>query len=156
MLNSPKCFVYKHFGGFRWLWQNLEFHENRCQNGSKKTSQNRWLGDQGSDFWGFGRVFEGSDFWWIFDRQKICEILRFWQLRVGQMQKVGFCWEGRRIGRGPSEVRSLQKSEWRSDTPLTPLGETGAADLIASALPADASQNMNILKIWKQMKICKV
>ena len=32
----PKYFIYKHFVGFRWLWQNREFHENLCQNGSHK------------------------------------------------------------------------------------------------------------------------
>ena len=83
VLDTPKCFVYKHFGGFRRLWQNLEFQENPCPNGSQKSSQNRPLGDQGFNFWGFGRVFEGSDFWWIFDRPKVCEILRVWHLRVG-------------------------------------------------------------------------
>ena len=37
MLNPPKCFVYRHFGGFRWLWTNREFHENRCQTCHQKS-----------------------------------------------------------------------------------------------------------------------
>ena len=57
VLNPPKCFIYKHFGGFRWLWQSRKFHENLYQDEPQKSSQNRRLGDQGSDFSGFGACF---------------------------------------------------------------------------------------------------
>ena len=67
VLNSPKCFISKHFGGFRWLWQNREFHENLWPNGSQKSSPNRRLGDQGSDFWGFWPCFEDCDLLMIFE-----------------------------------------------------------------------------------------
>ena len=39
--------------------------ENLCPNGPQKSSQNRHLGDQGSDFWGFWQCFEECDFWWV-------------------------------------------------------------------------------------------
>ena len=34
-LSPPKCFIYKHFGGFRPLRTNRRFHEHRCQNVTK-------------------------------------------------------------------------------------------------------------------------
>ena len=37
----------------------------------QKSSQNRRLGDQGSDFWGFWQCFEECDFWWFLRWAKI-------------------------------------------------------------------------------------
>ena len=55
-------------------WLQLSFHtpctpgrgaadEKAMPKWIQKRAQNRGLGDQGSDFWGFGRVFEEFDFW---------------------------------------------------------------------------------------------
>ena len=49
-----------------------------------KVSTKSTFGRSGSDFWGFGCVFEGSDFRWIFDRQKVSEKSDIWRPKVGK------------------------------------------------------------------------
>ena len=65
VLNPPKCFVWRHSGGWHILWQNRKFNEKVMPKWSQKSSQNRHLGDQGSNFWGFWRCFEECVFLWF-------------------------------------------------------------------------------------------
>ena len=67
----------------------------------QKRAQNRGLGDQGSDFWGFGRVFEESDFWWVFDRRKVG--LKSTKIATWSGQK-GVWTKGRRDEAVPAEA----------------------------------------------------
>ena len=62
VLNPPRCFKYKHFGGFRKLRQNREFYQQSIAKWLPKWVRNRYLGAQWGAFSDFGRFFEGSDF----------------------------------------------------------------------------------------------
>ena len=69
MLNPPKCFIYKHLGGFRRLCINPDFMENGCQNGSKNYPEIDIL-ELG------GPIFEILGGFWrmqIFDEFLICK-----------------------------------------------------------------------------------
>ena len=110
-----------------------------CQNTPQKRAQNRGLGDQGSDFWGFGRVFEESDFWWVFERRKVglkSTKLAAWGGHGANARRFGAGSAGRAVatggfwsltGTGKSLTMRLER----------PAPRRGAADLKGSALPAD-------------------
>ena len=94
VLNPPRCFIYKHFGGFRWLWQNREFHENLCQNLHQKWAQNRCLGDQGPTFEVLDAFLRSLIFNEFSIGKKSANNLRFFALMGGQMHFKTFRWVG--------------------------------------------------------------
>ena len=125
----------------------------------QKRAQNRGLGDQGSDFWGFGRVFEESDFLWVFDRRK-----------VGLKSTRLVAWGGhganaRRFEEGSAAEavasrgfwsltgtgRSLQKA---SRTPCSPQGGRRISRLKPHAADPQNIKNANIQQM-SRMKIAK-
>ena len=81
--------------------KTMNFMRIPCQNGHQNWGQNRGLGDQGSDFWGFGKVFEESDFWWVFDRRKVG--LKSTKIATWSGQK-GVWTKGRRDEAVPAEA----------------------------------------------------
>ena len=68
VLNPPKCFIYKHFRGFRELWQNRKFHENPSIFDDKMGSKITLLPKIGarvigfSTFWAIQKMMNFHDF----------------------------------------------------------------------------------------------
>ena len=61
VLNPPKCFIYKHLGGFRRLRQSHKFYQQSMPKLFPKGHPNRHLGAQGSDFWDLGMLLVVAD-----------------------------------------------------------------------------------------------
>ena len=84
--------------------------------------------DLGSDFWKFGRLFEASDFRWIFDRRKVGRKSRKWRAEAAKKSDARFFGEGSAASAGPVEpfgIWSLMLSEFGSTRPAPPQGGCG-------------------------------
>ena len=62
VLNPPKCFIYKHLGGFNTLWQNLKFHWKMMPKWYPKYSKTELGGYLGAQLLRFLRVLGGCQF----------------------------------------------------------------------------------------------